>query len=257
MLNPRAVKTVDDAKKIVQERGLTHVKVGVFDTDGIMRGKYMSKEKFFSSLENGFGFCDVVLGWDCQDQLVDNLKSTVDRLSHMVDDLSVVSLLEAGRFDLHTERFDLDDLVKSAIEISEPAMAERGVSARMEEPGVAVGIDADRERTLQVLVNLLNNAAKYAEADTETIVTVSVTDSEVKVEIASRGPVIAEEDLGAVFESFYRSKSARTSTIPGSGLGLSIARGFVEAQGGKIWAESTFGEGNTFIFTLPLDKATG
>ena len=75
-MNPRAVKTVDDAKNIVEERGLTHVKVGVFDIDGIMRGKYMSKEKFLSSLENGFGFCDVVLGWDCQDQLYDNIKYT-------------------------------------------------------------------------------------------------------------------------------------------------------------------------------------
>ncbi|MCH8911351.1 MAG: GAF domain-containing protein [Chloroflexi bacterium] len=192
---------------------------------------------------------------DQQQRLVNNLKSTVDRLSRMVDDLNVVSLLEAGRFNLHTERFDLDDLVISAIEISEPAFADRGMNARMVQPGAAVTVNADRERTLQVMVNLLNNAAKYAEADTETVVTVSVIGSEVKVEVANKGPGIAEEDLKTVFESFYRSKSARISRIPGSGLGLSIARGFVEAQGGKIWAESTLGEGSTFIFTLPL--ATG
>lgn len=190
-----------------------------------------------------------------QQRLVNNLKSTVDRLSRMVDDLNVVSLLEAGRFDLHTEKFDVDDLVISAIEISEPNFAERGMSARMVKPGVEVGVNADRERTLQVMVNLLNNAAKYAEAGTETVVTVSVVDHEVRVEVADKGPGIAEEDLHAVFESFYRSKSARTSRIPGSGLGLSIARGLVEAQGGKIWAESILGEGSTFIFTLPL--ATG
>ena len=189
---------------------------------------------------------------DQQQRLVNNLKSTVDRLTRMVDDLNVVSLLEAGRFNLHTEKFDLDDLVISAIEISEPAFADRGMSARMQHQGGAVSVNADRERTLQVLVNLLNNAAKYAEADTETVVTVSVVDHEVKVEVADKGPGIAVEDLQAVFESFYRSKSARISRIPGSGLGLSIARGFVEAQGGKIWAESTLGEGSTFIFTLPL-----
>ncbi|MCI0870641.1 MAG: GAF domain-containing protein [Chloroflexi bacterium] len=192
---------------------------------------------------------------DQQQRLVNNLKSTVDRLSRMVDDLNAVSLLEAGRFNLRTERFDLDDLVISAIEISEPAFADRGMRARMVQPGAAVTVNADRERTLQVMVNLLNNAAKYAEADTETVVTVSVTGSEVKVEVANKGPGIAEEDLQAVFESFYRSETARVSRIPGSGLGLSIARGFVEAQGGKIWAESTLGEGSTFIFTLPL--ATG
>ncbi len=75
-MNPRDVKTVDDAKKIVEERGLSHVKLGLFDNDGIMRGKYLSREKFFSSLDNGFSFCDVVLGWDSKDQLYDNVTYT-------------------------------------------------------------------------------------------------------------------------------------------------------------------------------------
>ncbi|HWQ37609.1 MAG TPA: glutamine synthetase [Burkholderiales bacterium] len=70
------VRTAADAKKIVGERKLTHVKVGVFDIDGIMRGKYMAREKFFSALDKGFGFCDVVLGWDSNDQLYDCVKYT-------------------------------------------------------------------------------------------------------------------------------------------------------------------------------------
>ena len=73
MLNPREVKTVADAKHIIVQRGLSHIKVGLFDIDGIMRGKYMSKNKFFSSLDRGFSFCDVVLGWDAKDQLYDNI----------------------------------------------------------------------------------------------------------------------------------------------------------------------------------------
>jgi len=76
MIEPRSVKTVADAKQIINDRGLTHVKVGLFDVDGVMRGKYMSKEKFFSSLDNGFAFCDVVLGWDSDDQLYDNVSYT-------------------------------------------------------------------------------------------------------------------------------------------------------------------------------------
>ncbi|PKF76656.1 glutamine synthetase [Vibrio sp. vnigr-6D03] len=75
-MDARSVKTIEDAKKIVEERGLTHVKVGLFDNDGIMRGKYMSKGKFFSSLDKGFAFCDVVLGWDSKDQLYDNTTFT-------------------------------------------------------------------------------------------------------------------------------------------------------------------------------------
>ncbi|MDQ7051128.1 MAG: hypothetical protein Q9M92_17030 [Enterobacterales bacterium] len=75
-MKARDVKSIEDAKKIVLERELTHVKVGLFDNDGVMRGKYMSREKFFASLDTGFAFCDVVLGWDCQDQLYDNCQYT-------------------------------------------------------------------------------------------------------------------------------------------------------------------------------------
>jgi len=75
-MDPRDVKTAEDAKVIVEERGLDYVKVGVFDIDGIMRGKYMRTEKFLSSLDKGFGFCDVVNGWDSQDQLYDNAAVT-------------------------------------------------------------------------------------------------------------------------------------------------------------------------------------
>lgn len=75
-MKARQVKTKQDAKKIVEERGLSHVKVGLFDNDGVMRGKYMSREKFLSSLDKGFAFCDVVLGWDVKDQLYDNASYT-------------------------------------------------------------------------------------------------------------------------------------------------------------------------------------
>jgi len=68
-MKPGEVKSAADARAIVEERGLDHVKVGLFDVDGVMRGKYMSRAKFFSALEKGFGFCDVVLGWDSNDQL--------------------------------------------------------------------------------------------------------------------------------------------------------------------------------------------
>jgi signal transduction histidine kinase len=102
------------------------------------------------------------------------------------------------------------------------------------------------------MVNLLNNAAKYAIKGSETVVTISGNDQEVQIEVADEGPGIEEQDLEAVFESFYRSKSARISRVSESGLGLSIAKGFVEAPGGRIWVESSVGEGSTFIFTLPI-----
>jgi len=75
-LKPENVRTAADARRIVEERGITHVKVGLFDADGVLRGKYVSKAKFFSALESGVGFCDVVLGWDSNDQLYDNVTFT-------------------------------------------------------------------------------------------------------------------------------------------------------------------------------------
>jgi glutamine synthetase len=75
-MDPREVRDAEGARRIVEERGLRHVKVGLFDVDGVMRGKLMSREKFLSSLASGFGFCDVVLGWDSSDQLYDNVRYT-------------------------------------------------------------------------------------------------------------------------------------------------------------------------------------
>ncbi len=75
-MKPEQVRTAKDVRAIVEERGLAHVKVGVFDVDGILRGKYMSRAKFLSALDKGFGFCDVVLGWDSNDQLYDNVSFT-------------------------------------------------------------------------------------------------------------------------------------------------------------------------------------
>ena len=75
-MNPRSVKKAEDAKKIFRQRKLTHIKVGLIDIDGIMRATYMRREKFFSSLDHGFAFCDVVLGWDSQDVVYDNISFT-------------------------------------------------------------------------------------------------------------------------------------------------------------------------------------
>jgi glutamine synthetase len=75
-MEPRLVRTAADARRIVKERGITHVKVGIHDIDGVLRGKYLHKDKFAAALDGGMGFCDVVLGWDSYDQLYDNVSFT-------------------------------------------------------------------------------------------------------------------------------------------------------------------------------------
>lgn len=94
-MEARFVKTVTDARSIIEDRGLDFVKVGVFDIDGVLRGKYLSKDKFFSILETGFGFCDVVLGWDVNDQLYDTESYT--GWSNGYADAKVVPIIDSCR----------------------------------------------------------------------------------------------------------------------------------------------------------------
>ena len=131
-LKPENIRTAADARRIVEERGLTHVKVGVFDVDGVLRGKYISKVKFFSALESGFGFCDVVLGWDSNDQLYDNVTFTGWHTAY--PDASLRILPETCRalpFEENTLLF-LCEFVDRA---------EAHLSARHAPPGAAAGGD--------------------------------------------------------------------------------------------------------------------
>lgn len=187
-----------------------------------------------------------------QKLVVDNLKSTVGRLTRMVDDLNVVSLLELGRFGLNIDEFDLGDLVDSAKSSSQPVCEERSITIVNEVSGSALKVSADRGRTHQILVNLLNNAGKYGNENSEVIVAAAADAEFVTISVTDSGPGIATEELERIFENFYRSTDARRSRVSGSGLGLSIAKGLVEAQGGKLWVESVVGTGSTFSFTLPL-----
>jgi len=136
-MEPRQVRSAADARALIEERGAEHVKVGVFDIDGIMRGKYLSREKLLSALEGGFGFCDVVLGWDCQDQLYDNVKYTgwhtgyPDAPVRIVPDSCRALPFEDG------ELFFLGEFAPPAEQI-----CPRGVLRRVIERAAALGYEA-------------------------------------------------------------------------------------------------------------------
>ena len=136
-MEPRQVRTAADARGLVEARGAQHVKVGVFDIDGVMRGKYLSREKFLSTLEGGFGFCDVVLGWDCQDQLYDNVQYTGWHTGY--PDAPVRVLPDTCR----TLPFE-DDALFFLGEFAPPAetVCPRGLLRRVLERGAAAGYDA-------------------------------------------------------------------------------------------------------------------
>ncbi|MEH6475423.1 MAG: glutamine synthetase family protein [Sneathiella sp.] len=125
-MEARDVKTIEDAKAIVEERGLEYVKVGIFDIDGVMRGKYLKKSKFFGILDKGFGFCDVVLGWDVNDQLYDKESYTGWKSGY--PDAQVVPILDSCR-DLPME----DNMLLFLLEFADRAEAvcPRGILRRV------------------------------------------------------------------------------------------------------------------------------
>jgi signal transduction histidine kinase len=107
---------------------------------------------------------------------------------------------------------------------------------------------------VQVLSNLIGNAVKFSERGARVLVSATPGDDEVTLAVADNGPGIPAADLPHVFTRFYRSRG--TPRAKGTGLGLAIAEGIVRAHGGRIWVESTLGEGSTFAFTLPRSVAS-
>lgn len=181
----------------------------------------------------------------------------VDGLTQMVRELLELSRIESGQVPLELRAVDILELMERAAGRLR-AQAERvGITLDVEASPSLPHAYVDPERVEQVLVNLLHNAIKFnhpggrvklrAEADSEAWLRVSVEDT---------GAGIPPDDLSRIFERFYKVDKARTSGREreregGTGLGLAIAKHIVQAHGGHIWAESKYGEGSTFYFTLP------
>ncbi|RPI47597.1 MAG: sensor histidine kinase [Chloroflexi bacterium] len=183
-------------------------------------------------------------------------------LSRLVDDLRDLALADAGQLRLTLRPMDLVPLIQNATDTLASAAEGQGVTldGRLAEDLPPVQADADR--VSQVLRNLLINALRHTPPGGAVTVTAtaSANGSGVEVAVSDTGEGIAPENLGHVFERFWRSDPARTRTgslgrMGGTGLGLSVAQSLVEAHGGRIWVESTPGRGSTFRFSLPAATA--
>ena len=213
-----------------------------------------------------------------------SLRDETVLLTRLVTDLRDLSLAEAGHLPLHLERVVVGDLVKGAVAGVEAHARERQVGVETEVPESLPAVVADRDRVGQVLHNLLGNALRYTPAggsvrlsaalfgDFSLVHDRSVSSrptvnpqhsaltpqdsvlspqSSVLITVSDTGSGIPAEELPKVFDRFYRVDKSRTRSSGGTGLGLSVAKQLVEAQGGRIWAESEPGKGAAFHFTLP------
>jgi PAS domain S-box-containing protein len=180
------------------------------------------------------------------------IRAAATRLGRMVDDLFDASRIEANRLSVAPRAVDLGTL---AAVVADGLRDETGDHDLVVDaaPSQIAWIDPDRIQ--QVLSNLLSNAAKYGAPGSEIHVDVSDRGEAIEVAVTNNGPGISADDVPRLFDRFWRARKARGSGTPGAGLGLYIAKGLVEAHGGRIWVESTPGETTTFHVLLPRAPA--
>jgi len=197
--------------------------------------------------------------WDTtsDDEKIDYLQiiaRNTERLSQFVEDALQVARIEMGEYTFEIVALDIRSLVQRALGEAEGANADRQFEfTALADIPLVLG-DADRQ--WQVLTNLLSNAVKFSPTEEPITVTLSRDGDFVQVAVTDRGIGIAEDDIAKLFQKFGRISQSGGGNVPGNGLGLFICKTLVEAQGGRIWCESSPDQGSTFFYTIPIEHKT-
>jgi signal transduction histidine kinase len=179
-----------------------------------------------------------------------SIENVAMRMSYLIKTMLDVVTMEAGRFSLMRARCDIADLVREAMELFEPLAATKQVRLETIIKDAGLVTHADRERLLQVLSNLVGNALKFTPQGGQVTITVERAGEEARLGVLDTGVGIARDHLPRIFDRFWKHD---TPGVKGTGLGLFIAKGIVEAHGGRMWVESEPGHGARFYFTLALE----
>lgn len=183
------------------------------------------------------------------------IKSNTDRLARLISDLLDLSTIEAGKINLRLMNLPLVALVKEAAESLRPVATEKLIHLKVVSADPRAIAWADRDKVIQVLMNLIGNALKFTPPRGKVTVTVTKNDTAwMQISVTDSGPGIPAEEVNNVFGRFYQIDRAGRQKIQGTGLGLAISKALVEMHGGKIWVESEVGKGSTFSFTLPAEQ---
>jgi K+-sensing histidine kinase KdpD len=182
------------------------------------------------------------------------IDASTDRLTRLVENLLDTTRINAGLLKLDKVPTNIGELIKVAAREANGRDSRHHIVTDLSEPLPVVDIDVNRIR--QVLDNLINNAAKYSPPGTEIVITARASGRELNIGVTDHGPGIPPDELGKIFGRMYRIEQRLGSNSHGVGLGLYICQELVQAHGGRIWAESTVGQGSTIQFTLPLMAGT-
>ncbi|GHO71607.1 hypothetical protein KSC_104990 [Ktedonobacter sp. SOSP1-52] len=188
--------------------------------------------------------------WDenARETFAQTIEREADRLNRFVGNLLDISRIEGGALNLQKEQYLLESVVYEVLEQLDPVLKGRTVQVAL--PADLSPLTFDYLHVTQVLTNLLENAVRYSPPGSPLDLQVQVTNQEVVICLGDRGPGVPEEERERIFEKFYRVL-VPGKMIPGSGIGLSVCRGLIEAHGGRIWEENREGGGACFFFTLP------
>ncbi|HEY2245768.1 MAG: GAF domain-containing protein [Xanthobacteraceae bacterium] len=183
--------------------------------------------------------------------VLERIQTNGRHLLGLINDVLDLSKIEAGQLVLSLNDYSIKDMMQGVYVAVEPLAGNKKLNFKLDVPPNLPPARGDERRLSQVLLNLVGNAIKFTDTG-EVAMKASTTNGSYTVAVADTGPGIAEADQAKIFEEFQQSESTHTKAKGGTGLGLAIAKRIVEMHGGRLWVESTLGNGSTFFFTVPL-----
>ena len=215
-------------------------------------------------LNSILGFSELLMGKlpgelnEKQVHYLENVITSGKFLLNLINDILDLSKVEAGKMDLVIEKLSVSQVLNETINlIKEKAMHHNIILKNEFDPDLDF-IDADKKRFKQILFNLLSNSIKFSKKEGGTITIRSEKNCDMaKFSVSDTGIGIKKEQMGGLFHTFEQLDSGITKNYGGTGLGLAISKKLVELHGGKVYAQSEYGKGSTFTFTLPITKSAG
>jgi signal transduction histidine kinase len=187
-----------------------------------------------------------------QNEYLQDILSSGRHLLSLINDILDISKVEAGRMELQPGPVDLRFILQNAVSLVRERATRQGISVALEVDAAVGTIEADERRVKQILFNLLSNALKFTPAGGRVTLSAARVDDAVQISVRDTGIGIRSEDQDRIFEEFQQAGPGKA--VEGTGLGLALAKRFVEMHGGRIWVESVVGAGSDFRFTLPLHR---
>jgi len=203
------------------------------------------------------GFAETLLSGALEDEInnrrfLEIIRDHAVRLGRLTDDLLKLARIEAGKLELEFQPVALADIMESCATTTLLKASQRNLSLDVSFPPELPPVRGDASLLREVLQNLLDNAVQYTQPGGKISISAATHNSEAVVTVADTGIGIPLADKERIFERFYRVDAARSREVGGTGLGLSIAKHIVEAHGGRIWVDSSVGQGSQFHFSVPL-----